>query len=220
MRVAELVIALLCVVATAFATKALSSQELLEFGQESSLYLEQRLKEVAGDGMSLAASTGVAGVYGVDYSQAFSTTTLKCIKDKGYKFAIPRGYRSSGTVDPNVVNNVNNAWAAGFSNVDVYHFPCPKCGTSGSDQVLALTNHLKKYGVKVGMVWLDVEGTQYWGTQADNRKFFESMVAGARAAGVKIGVYTSSSQWGPLVGLDYTYGSSFPLWYVRALHGS
>lgn len=33
-----------------------------------------------------------------------------------------------GGVDPNAPATVANAWAAGMSHVDVYLFPCYKCG--------------------------------------------------------------------------------------------
>ena len=46
------------------------------------------------------------------------------MKKNGYDFAIPRGWRSFGSLDPNVRNNVANAKAAGIKYVDVYMFPC------------------------------------------------------------------------------------------------
>eukprot|EP00933_Yihiella_yeosuensis_P045094 TRINITY_DN4040_c0_g1_i1.p2 TRINITY_DN4040_c0_g1~~TRINITY_DN4040_c0_g1_i1.p2 ORF type:complete len:253 (-),score=20.39 TRINITY_DN4040_c0_g1_i1:87-845(-) len=212
MRAVLLIVAI--ILAAVFATETLSEQELLQHAQESTAFFESLSKEASEGEMSLTTSSGVAGVYGIDYSQGFSSTTLKCIRGKGYKFAIPRGYRSSGSLDPNVINNVKNAWSAGFSNVDTYIFPCPSCG-NGSGQVQALASYLRKYGAKTGMMWLDIEGTQYWGSQANNRKFFESMVAGARAAGVKIGIYSSASQWNAIMGSSYTYGKGYPLWYAH-----
>lgn len=35
------------------------------------------------------------------------------------------GYRSSGSVDPNVCTNLNNAKSAGITYREVYMFPCP-----------------------------------------------------------------------------------------------
>eukprot|EP00933_Yihiella_yeosuensis_P045095 TRINITY_DN4040_c0_g2_i1.p1 TRINITY_DN4040_c0_g2~~TRINITY_DN4040_c0_g2_i1.p1 ORF type:complete len:257 (-),score=8.12 TRINITY_DN4040_c0_g2_i1:168-938(-) len=193
--------------------ETMTEQEMADHAQESMDYFQSRLQESSEEEQSLAVSLGVAGVHGVDYSQGFSSTTLKCIRGKGYKFAIPRGYRSSGSIDPNVVNNVKNAWSAGFKNVDVYIFPCPRCG-NGAGQVKTLASYLKKHGVKYGMMWLDIEGTQYWGSQANNRKFFESMLSGARAAGVKIGIYSSMYQWNPIMG-SYSKGAKYPLWYAH-----
>lgn len=42
---------------------------------------------------------------------------------------------------------------------------------------------------------LDIEGTQYWGAQSSNRVFFNDLVSEAQAMGVRLGVYTSASQW-------------------------
>jgi hypothetical protein len=56
---------------------------------------------------------------------------------------------------------------------------------------------LRSHNSSYGMVWLDIEGPQYWhSSQATNRQFYEEMVNAARNTfGKKIGVYTSASQW-------------------------
>ena len=123
-----------------------------------------------------AENLGVSGVYGVDFSTAFSTATLSCIKSKGYTYVIPRGYRSSGSVDPNISYNIKNSWAAGFKYVDAYIFPCYSCG-NGAGQVQALVSKLRNDGAKFGMIWLDIEGTQYWSSnQANNRAVSLSLI--------------------------------------------
>jgi len=59
---------------------------------------------------------------------------------------------------------------------------------------------------------LDIEGPQYWMDQTSNRNFFSGLLDGARARNQKIGIYTSASQWGPIMG-STTAGSAYPLWY-------
>ena len=77
-------------------------------------------------------ATPVLTVLGVDVSQLFPTSTYQCIKKAGHSFAIPRGYRSYGSVDPNIINNLKNANEAGLI-ADMYMFHCR--GKSGSAQV-------------------------------------------------------------------------------------
>lgn len=67
------------------------------------------------------------------------------------------------------------------------------------------------------MLWLDIEGTQYWSDQATNRAFFNSMISGAVSAGVHIGIYTSASQWTPIMG-SFTGGAGYPLWYAHCTY--
>ena len=68
---------------------------------------------------------------------------------------------------------------------------------------------------KYGMIWLDIEGTQYWYRNVDdNRNFFNGLVNEAEALGVHLGVYTSESQWSPIMG-NWNGGSRFPLWYAH-----
>jgi GH25 family lysozyme M1 (1,4-beta-N-acetylmuramidase) len=65
------------------------------------------------------------------------------------------------------------------------------------------------------MVWLDIEGSQYWSnSQSDNRNFFNGLVSELKRQGQTIGVYTSKSQWEPIMG-NWDGGSHYPLWYAH-----
>ena len=72
---------------------------------------------------------------GVDVSTLVYSNDFKCLKDDGYDFVIVRGYRSTGEPDPEAIHTIANARDAGFEYIDVYMFPCPKCGKSASEQV-------------------------------------------------------------------------------------
>lgn len=153
-------------------------------------------------------------------------------KANGYgSFAVVRVYQSSGHVDPNGAQSIINARNAGIPYVDGYIFPCYSCG-GGYSQAVTAVEHLKSAGARFGMIWLDIEGPgTYWSSsQSANRAFFEDLVSGLKSQGVSIGqfflfgssplshfhlsgVYTSASQWNPIMG-SYTGGSSFPLWCV------
>lgn len=98
-------------------------------------------------------------------------------------------------------------------HVDGYIFPCPTCG-NGAGQVGAAVSNLRNQGATIGMLWLDIEGTQYWMDQNSNRNFFNSLVQGCASSGVTCGVYSSASQWNPIMG-SFTGGSSMPLWYAH-----
>lgn len=103
---------------------------------------------------------GCCAYSGVDVSSLVSTDSWQCMASSGYTFAVIRGYRSSGSVDPNTLSTIDNAWKGGMKYVDVYLFPCPTCSKSATDQVDELVNYLS--GSQYGMIWLDIEGTQYW----------------------------------------------------------
>lgn len=86
---------------------------------------------------------------------------------------------------------------------------------SGAAQMRGTVDFLRNNGVRYGMLWLDVEGVNYWQTQAFNRRFLEDMMNEGRRLGVKMGVYSSKSQWGPIMGLDYRGASHLPMWYAQ-----
>jgi hypothetical protein len=62
--------------------------------------------------------------YGVDVSVPINAAAAECFKSKGLTYIVPRGYRSTGAVDLNVCDTLNNAAAAGIETRDVYIFPC------------------------------------------------------------------------------------------------
>lgn len=68
-------------------------------------------------------------------------------------------------------------------------------------------------------VWLDIEGDnkdKTWSSDpAFNQKFFQSLLDGCTAAGVNCAVYTSASQWQPIMGIAYSGGAALPLWYAH-----
>ncbi|KAF2072606.1 hypothetical protein CYY_006084 [Polysphondylium violaceum] len=152
---------------------------------------------------------------GVDVSSLTSTSSFGCLKSNGFNFAVVRCFQSVGRVDPNCASSVNNAWSAGMSDVDLYMFPCSSCGNGGG-QASKLISYLKENNVKYGTIWIDVEGPgTYWGSSTSaNVAFFQDIVSGLEKEGVNIGVYTSASQWAPIMG-DYEGASKFPLWYAH-----
>ncbi len=70
-------------------------------------------------------------------------------------------------------------------------------------------------GATVGMLWLDVEGTQYWSSSTTNNvNFLSSMVTEGKNKGYSLGIYSSASQWNPIMGGSTDF-SSLPLWYAH-----
>jgi len=157
---------------------------------------------------------------GVDISTSSTIDGFKCLQSQyGYDYAIIRAYRSLGEPDTNAPHSIYNAADAGIKQIDVYLFPCPGCASSkpASQQVQEMVAYLQKFDAQkyYRRVWLDIEAPSLWGSQSDNRAFFEGLVSELQALNQEIGVYTSASQWVPIMGSDYTAGSSFPLWYAH-----
>jgi len=149
---------------------------------------------------------------GVDVSDLCPQSGFTCLKGQGYKYAVVRAWRSSGTWDPQCKQNIANAIAAGMDPVDVYMFPRPK-GASGVSQATSLWNNLKSTQFS-GTVWFDVEQeSPYWSTQSANQKFFNDVVTTLQGLGANVGIYTSKSQWTEIMGSSFSGGSKLPLWY-------
>eukprot|EP00055_Hartaetosiga_balthica_P011607 m.53345 g.53345 ORF g.53345 m.53345 type:complete len:169 (-) comp7663_c0_seq2:169-675(-) len=109
-----------------------------------------------------------------------------------------------------------------MDHVDIYMFPDPSRGDAQT-QVDEMVNYLAKFNIKpggskpatYGMLWLDIEGPQYWSkSQGTNQAFFNGLVSRAKSHGIPLGVYTSESQWIPIMG-DWSGGAAFPLWYAH-----
>jgi len=149
---------------------------------------------------------------GVDYSTHFSTSQAQCLVNAGYTFAIPRAYCSPGYVDPNGKANVANARAGGMKYVDIYMFPCVKCGNPGG-QVDTLVNHMS--GSNYGMIWVDVERYAWYSNLDQNRNFIRGIVNRLKERGIHFGIYTNRYNWEGIVGLSWSECASYPLWYAH-----
>lgn len=97
---------------------------------------------------------------GVDVAYNYPLSSWSCLKSNGYQFAIVRCYQSLGHVDAQCAPSVQKAWNAGFKNVDLYVFPCPKCGNA-TGQIQSLYDYVKAQNVNYGLIWLDIEGGKY-----------------------------------------------------------
>eukprot|EP01114_Cavostelium_apophysatum_P023284 TRINITY_DN8722_c0_g1_i2.p1 TRINITY_DN8722_c0_g1~~TRINITY_DN8722_c0_g1_i2.p1 ORF type:complete len:505 (+),score=91.26 TRINITY_DN8722_c0_g1_i2:30-1517(+) len=153
------------------------------------------------------------GIYGLDVSTPVTVSNFKCVNSAGFDYAIVRAWQSNGQPDPNAPSTVANAWSAGLTHVDVYMFPCFSCGNPGG-QVTKAIQYLSSHGTKFDIFWLDIEGPQYWGSQQENVNFMQGMLSAAKSQGISVGIYTSSSQWEPIMG-SWTGGSGYPLWYAH-----
>ena len=185
-----------------------------------------------GDLLSEGYSTGRVKVHavsnsgkGVDFSTSLSLSSAQCLHNDGYTTVIPRAWHSSGTVDTAACGSLNNAKSAGIPNRDVYFFPCPTCSASASTQLNSMVNYLKANCASSWstMIWLDIEGSQYWtGNYTNNKTWYESLVnacATLHSAGTaRCGVYASTYQWSSIFGSSsWCYGASTTpqIWYAH-----
>jgi hypothetical protein len=66
-----------------------------------------------------------------------------------------------------------------------------------------------------GMIWFDIEGTEYWSSSTStNINFLQRMVNQGNALGLTMGIYSSSFYWNPIMG-GTTQFSYLPLWYAH-----
>jgi len=154
---------------------------------------------------------------GVDVSQLFSTSVYTCLKNNGYHFVIPRGYCSYGGVDAHVVQNLNNAKAAGLAT-DIYMFPCRgKSAAAQVDQMMsAISSKLFE------MVWIDVETNPSsgcgWGTNhSANCEYLTQIINRIKSHNKNVGVYTSQYMWTNIMGSKTACPgvASHHLWYAH-----
>lgn len=220
MRFQSLVLALFAaVVALAASATALCPHEAAASGLRSHRVLAAAFG-VHSTAEDFNANTGKGEHrYGLDMVTPLDASHMSCLKAHGYDFVIPRGHRSTGVIDNNYIATVQAARAAGLNYTGVYHFPCPTCPMSAAAQVQQLVTSFKQNNAMPDMLWLDVEGTQYWlKNDAKNQQWFTDYFAAAVASGVPFGVYSNHREWTSIFGsLTFTVPGlpSHPLWYAR-----
>ncbi|CAG8507558.1 9943_t:CDS:2 [Ambispora leptoticha] len=190
----------------------------------------------------MAISTSFA-IKAVDSSgTVVPVSSYQCVKKDGYGRIIIRGYFESycgdsngkpgGDIDKSFVKSYTNAVNAGFTDIDVYMFPCtgnPPCGKktckSPKDQVDQLThmiNTTKINGDKniiVRRVWLDVETAKNpggWPNTAANRKTLLDFQKAWQDTKWNWGIYSNYYEWTKLTGdKNWVLDSSRPLWTAK-----
>ena len=153
--------------------------------------------------------------YGVDVSNPYSTATYQCMKNKHVKFAIIRGYSSSGGPDLNAVTSLQNARAADLKT-DIYISPCrSKSATAQVDQMFSSIS-----STLFDMVGIYVEINESpdcgWGRDySANCDYLMEMIKRIKAQGKNVGIYSTYYDWQKTFGLPKScpQAASLPLWY-------
>uniref|UniRef100_A0AC34GVZ7 Uncharacterized protein n=1 Tax=Panagrolaimus sp. ES5 TaxID=591445 RepID=A0AC34GVZ7_9BILA len=148
--------------------------------------------------------------FGVDLSVAGSAADFHCFFQQGYGAALIQAYSpaNGGSVDPNLIQNLQNSMAAGLGG-EVYVTPTmSKDGKTQFDEVFnALTS------LKVNTVWLQVTSPIKWSSNVQNNiNLIQSFVDRALAVGVPPSIYTNWYDWQQITG-SYTGFSNLRLWY-------
>jgi len=150
---------------------------------------------------------------GVDVSTLLLPAAWQCLVGQNYTFAIVRCFQSTGNPDPNAPQTIQNAWDGQVKHVDVYMFPCGTCAASAATQVQAAISSVA--GSKYTRFWFDIEQANLWNSDVTtNQQWLTEGLQEAVSLGAKPGIYSSASQWQPIMG-DFTGASKWPLWYAH-----
>ncbi|CAG8668033.1 14921_t:CDS:2, partial [Racocetra persica] len=162
----------------------------------------------------------------VDVSSLTTANSFKCAKNLGYSRVMIRGYfeaygnNPGGAIDSNFLKNYENAKQAGYTDIDVYMFPCTGRSTckTPQQQVNELVNLINKNKIIVRTAWLDVEVDNKSGNwnlgPAKNKEILKEFYDAWKSTGWKFGIYSSQSQWETIIGnRNWVLDSSLPLWY-------
>ena len=110
----------------------------------------------------IASSYGL--ISAVDSAQLVSEAIYSKALGEGFTKAIIRGYEEAcgigGEVDPNFVPSYNNARAAGYTDIDVYWFPCNGAShncKSYATQLSEISATFQANSMDIGRIWIDLE---------------------------------------------------------------
>jgi hypothetical protein len=164
--------------------------------------------------INLAAKASYS--FAVDITTYASASTFSCLYKQGYNTVFIQGYSpvNGGSVNTNLVQNLNNAATASLGN-EVYVTPATT-GKTGLAQFDAVFNYLKSSGINVRSIWLQVTSPINWSNNVQtNVNLITSFVSRANQNGVSAGIYTNWYDWQQITG-SYTGFSSLRLWYWNA----
>lgn len=160
----------------------------------------------------------IPGHYWVDIGWpqgSVSQETYECLGDAGFEYAVVECWREKdgGTFWEECVSNIANAWAAGWSAVDVYMYP--ERFADPTSQVNQLLGNLTTFNVKYKNVMIDVEGDDWFSFTADeNKDFMRALRNAFDTAGVPLTMY-AGPQWVDYFGDGFNDFSDVPLIYAH-----
>jgi hypothetical protein len=158
----------------------------------------------------------VLGTNGIDMSiavGAVNVSTWQCIVGQNQTFAIIQAW-DCDTLNPNLVSNIQAAYQAGMTSVDVYLFVSDNCDFVPDDAVTKVYNALQ--GVQFGgMFWFDIDQCAgCWGLEGENFNYIMASLIAAEGLGVTAGLYSTAYEW-PLIMGETSWPLPSPLWYAE-----
>lgn len=159
----------------------------------------------------ISCTLGDLGIDTSTWGHPWTQESFSCLlKEHGKTFVIIEGFRRSSGVLPEAKQTIANAKAAGFEDVQLYHFP-----DKSQDPSLQIQKTLDAFTSVLGnmTLWIDVENPDDWADCDANVKFLRAMVSSAqnRLGTSRVGIYTSMSQWHPIMCDDSSFSNEM-LW--------
>ncbi|VDL72919.1 unnamed protein product [Nippostrongylus brasiliensis] len=158
---------------------------------------------------TLAPSSG--SLYAVDLSVEANADAMRCLKKAGYSIVFVRGYDPSGDgqFDKNAVQTIRLANEANL-DTEVYMTPNPRSSKSATQQFTELHEGLKKSGITLLKIWLQVMTTSNF--DSDGTAFVTELMDAALEQGVGIGFHTTREDWKNIIDAPGFAGGA-QLWY-------
>jgi len=145
-----------------------------------------------------------------------SVSTYTCLKNAGFQYAVIEAWREqgdNGSFWAPAVDNIKNAWLAGYDRADAYMYP--QRFSDPKIQAQQLLGNLSLYNVEFGAVMLDIEGTNWNNfTLNQNQEFILALRSVFDEAKVPIIIYCGPA-WSTYFGTDFTAFSDVPLVYAH-----
>ncbi|KIJ35648.1 glycoside hydrolase family 25 protein [Sphaerobolus stellatus SS14] len=159
-----------------------------------------------------------------------STAAYTMAKSQNFTRAVIRVYGPGcsvgGEVDPNFLSSYNNARAAGFSDIDIYWYPCNGSSNnckSYATQLSEISAILSAHSIKIGTLWITINrnivGCLNWDYgPTGNIAQAQQLIAAVKATGFKFGISCDSLIWTSIFDSafspgDFILDNAAPLWF-------
>uniref|UniRef100_A0AC34EZG0 Uncharacterized protein n=1 Tax=Panagrolaimus sp. ES5 TaxID=591445 RepID=A0AC34EZG0_9BILA len=164
----------------------------------------------------LNAAANATYNFAVDITANGSASTFQCLYKQGYSAVFIQAYSRDygGSLNPNLIQNLNNAGAANLGSELYVTLTTEK---EGQPQFDAVYNKLKASGINLRSIWLQVTSPLKWNTNVNtNLHRIQNFINRGYATGVTVGIYTNWYDWQQITGSAF---SDLRLWYWSATPG-
>eukprot|EP01112_Ceratiomyxa_fruticulosa_P014140 TRINITY_DN4029_c1_g1_i1.p1 TRINITY_DN4029_c1_g1~~TRINITY_DN4029_c1_g1_i1.p1 ORF type:complete len:232 (-),score=28.82 TRINITY_DN4029_c1_g1_i1:65-760(-) len=161
---------------------------------------------------ALPCALGQQYIVGIDTIENVTSSEYTCLVGKA--FAIINCFNQDQIVST-CSSAVTAGWSYGLLEVGISITPCVNDTCNDPvDQMKSVIQYIYSNNVRISHMWIEVTGN-WTSSTSTNQQILNQLFTTANNEGVQIGIFTSQKDWYGIMGQNYQFSHTVPLWYYH-----